>query len=110
MPCKQQNVKRLWNCITSSHVREQINSAVLPKRHGLRREDKSISLGEFKKKKKKDLLLLWTCQLLPVGRRDSAVLLAESEFTFEFIIYLFKYMVKYIYACRGISCACLRHQ
>lgn len=67
MPCKQQNVKRLWNCITSSHVREQINSAVLPKRHGLRREDKSISLGEFKKKKKKRLASFMDLSALASG-------------------------------------------
>ena len=71
-------------------MREQISSAVLLKTHRLRREDE-VDLIRRIKKKIKDLLPLWTCQLLPVGCGDSAVLLAEFEFTF----YLFKYAVAF---------------
>lgn len=85
-------------------MREQISSAVLLKTHRLRREDE-VDLIRRIKKKIKDLLPLWTCQLLPVGCGDSAVLLAEFEFTF----YLFKYMGK-IHLCMPWHFPCLRRQ
>lgn len=46
---------------------------------------KLISLGEFKKKKKMYLFILWTFQLWLVGCRDSAILPAEFEFSFNFL-------------------------